>query len=302
MKYKLGKFKDLTGTRFGRLIVVKRAENQKNRIMWHCICDCGNETIVNGYSLTRGATKSCGCIQKEYMSKTRFQDLTGQIFGRLKVIKRVENRKNCTMWLCKCECDNETIVSTGDLKSGHTKSCGCYKIERIIETKSKYNNYDLSGEYGRGWDSKGNEFWFDLEDYDKIKNYCWLMNRLGYFITNGKSSDNDKTLWMHRVVMNIPNNADYDIDHIYHRPYDNRKSQLRVCKHSDNIKNRAIAINNTSGVTGVYWLKKYEKWCAKITVDGKEIHLGLFKDFDNAVTVRQEAENKYFGEYRYKED
>ena len=48
----------------------------------------------------------------------------------------------------------------------------------------QYNNYDLSGEYGIGYLFNGEEFYFGLEDYDKIKNYCWYKDSGGYIRTN----------------------------------------------------------------------------------------------------------------------
>lgn len=57
---------DLTGKRFGRLIVVSRAENGKgSRVRWLCRCDCGNKCVVYGYSLKSGNTRSCGCLRAE---------------------------------------------------------------------------------------------------------------------------------------------------------------------------------------------------------------------------------------------
>lgn len=103
-------------------------------------------------------------------------DLTGQIFGRLTVIKRATNKKyNRVHWVCKCSCGNPecVIVASNNLKSGHTLSCGCIRNEIINTIFNKQNKYDLSGEYGVGWTSNTNEeFYFDLEDYNKIKDYC----------------------------------------------------------------------------------------------------------------------------------
>jgi hypothetical protein len=56
---------EITGQRFGRLEVIERAENQGGQTRWTCICDCGTETTVNGGDLASGATKSCGCLQRE---------------------------------------------------------------------------------------------------------------------------------------------------------------------------------------------------------------------------------------------
>lgn len=70
----MGKFKDLTGQRFGRLTVIKRGENYitphsgKPRARWICQCDCGNESLVLGEALTRHLVVSCGCFQKEKAS------------------------------------------------------------------------------------------------------------------------------------------------------------------------------------------------------------------------------------------
>lgn len=59
----MGVIKDISGQRFGRLVVERQAGQDKSgRIMWLCKCDCGNERIVHSRHLIHGATKSCGCI------------------------------------------------------------------------------------------------------------------------------------------------------------------------------------------------------------------------------------------------
>lgn len=72
-------------------------------------------------------------------------DLTHQTFGKLTAIRRVDNRGRRTRWLCQCECGNETIVRTHNLRSGHTQSCGCLHIEVItkhgMEGTPTYNSY-----------------------------------------------------------------------------------------------------------------------------------------------------------------
>ena len=65
----MGKIKDLTGKKFGRLTVIKRVENDKsNRSQWLCKCECGKEAIVKSHYLTSGQKKSCGCLQSEINS------------------------------------------------------------------------------------------------------------------------------------------------------------------------------------------------------------------------------------------
>lgn len=65
----MSKLKDLCNKRFGRLTVISKAGNKNGNVYWICSCDCGSQTIVNGYKLRSGETQSCGCIRKERLSK-----------------------------------------------------------------------------------------------------------------------------------------------------------------------------------------------------------------------------------------
>jgi len=91
------------------------------------------------------------------------------------------------------------------------------------------------------------------------------------------------------------------VDHVYHNRWDNRKEFLRIVTNSQNQMNASLMPNNTSGITGVSWNIKREKWVAYIMVNERQVQLGYFDDFNKAVEVRKDAELKYFGEYRYKE-
>lgn len=76
---KKGVFKDLTGLRFGRLLVIKRAEDYiskdgKGKVRWYCVCDCGDTKTVWSLSLVSGNTKSCGCIHKEVTTRHGMKD------------------------------------------------------------------------------------------------------------------------------------------------------------------------------------------------------------------------------------
>ena len=74
-------FKDLTDQKFGKL-TVRGIHHKKGKIYyWECMCDCGNTTIVDGGSLRRGHTKSCGCLHKKALLK----NLVGMRFGNLVV-------------------------------------------------------------------------------------------------------------------------------------------------------------------------------------------------------------------------
>ena len=167
----------------------------------------------------------------------------------------------------------------------------------------QYNTYDLTGEYGKGWTNKGEEFWFDKEDYDKIKNYCWHFNQWGHLISTEPNSN--KRVFLHRRVMEpIPEGM--VVDHINHlgsrqNKYDNRKSNLRIVTQRQNALNSVVHKNNKSGVSGVTFVKSYNKWVARINAEPyKRIILGYFDNFEDAVNARLKAEQKYYGDYSFK--
>lgn len=227
----------------------------------------------------------------------KFKDLTGQKFGRLTVVERAEDYVSpkgykASRWLCQCDCGNEVIVRKSDLISQRTLSCGCYGKEARYNSKKKYNIYDLSGEYGIGYTFNEEEFYFDLEDYDLIKDYCWHINDDGYVVSTN--------VLFHRVVMGLPDVC-FEIDHIHGEATrnDNRKHNLRLTTKSQNMMNVGLRSRNKSGVTGVIWHKRRKKWRAFITINQKLIELGFFNNFEDAVKARKEAENKYFGKFSY---
>lgn len=65
----MSKFNNLTGIRFGRLLVISRATDSGHNTRWNCICDCGNSTITTSYNLRKGRAKSCGCLSLEKIKK-----------------------------------------------------------------------------------------------------------------------------------------------------------------------------------------------------------------------------------------
>lgn len=67
------------------------------------------------------------------------EDLTGKRFNRLTVIKRVENMGVQPMWLCRCDCGNETVIRGHKIKHGITKSCGCLVIETITKHNGRHD-------------------------------------------------------------------------------------------------------------------------------------------------------------------
>lgn len=149
----MGSAKNLTGQRFGRLTALKATKERKQgAIVWECLCDCGNKVLVARNNLEQHNTLSCGCLQAENVSKRnavrQTKDLIGKKFGKLTVIEKTEKREcGYVVWKCLCECGNITHVTSGNLLSGNTFSCGCLSNQLAKENapknleKHKKNNY-----------------------------------------------------------------------------------------------------------------------------------------------------------------
>lgn len=185
------------------------------------------------------------------------------------------------------------------LKAGLVKSCGCQRYSGFklgIPFSKKYNNYDLSGDYGIGYDNNNKEFWFDLEDYDLIKNYCWHVKSNLYVETTITNSNDKSCLSLHRLVMGNP---DTHVDHINHKPNDNRKENLRLATVPQNQANAKIRKDNTSGVKGVYFNKRNGCWVATIQVNKKQYSKN-FNNKEDAIKYREHLEETYQKQYSYK--
>lgn len=235
-------------------------------------------------------------------------DLTGQRFGRLTVIEQAEdyvqpNGIKRAMWKCLCDCGNIKQLRGDSLCSGAVVSCGCFQRENAKITtynaQKEFNTYDLSGEYGIGYTSKGEEFYFDLEDYDKIKDYCWYIDKTTKYVKS--NIQNEGTVYFHRIVLDAKKGMDVDHIHGKETKNDNRKNNLRLCEHYRNCENRDIQSNNTSGGKGVNWNAHINKWESRITVKGETIKFGYYKNLNDAIDIRNKVEKKYFGEYSYEQ-
>lgn len=134
----------------------------------------------------------------------------------------------------------------------------------------------------------------DEWNIDFLGKYSWCLNSDGYLIAwvNGKMQS------LHRLIAKrMGLDPSKQVDHIDRNLLNNYESNLREATHSQNGMNSEIQSNNTSGVTGVCWDKRTQKWLARISVNGKRIHLDYFKHKKDEIKVRKEAELKYFGEF-----
>lgn len=224
------------------------------------------------------------------------KDLTGKKFERLLVIRRdIEGEKNYktkgARWICKCECGNEKSISSSKLLSGNIKSCGCLNKEKISIRSKKYNQYDLSNEFGIGYTYDGRKFYFDLDDFEKIKEYRWYFNNNDY-LTAYDSNSKQKIL-LHRLIIDAKD--DEIVDHIFGDKFDNRRMKLRIVTKSQNQQNQKRSNNNKFGRTGIVYSNS---WGYTIQSCGKKESRYGFETFEDAVRAREEAEERLHGEFK----
>lgn len=143
----------------------------------------------------------------------------------------------------------------------------------------------------------------DDENYEYLNQFNWFIKNgqnTTYAIRNDWSSGKNKSILMHREIMNI-NNSSILIDHIDCNGLNNQKNNLRICNKSENARNRmancSSTLNSTSKYKGVSWDKRKNLWRSRIMIDYKEKFIGYFKDEVEAAKAYNEAALKYFGEF-----
>lgn len=323
---------DLTGQRFGKLTVIKRAsDSSTGKTRWLCKCDCGNEKIVIGGNLKRGHTQSCGCAESHsHRQHSPIIDLTGQKFGHLMVIELAPNSDSGkTRWLCKCDCGNEKVVATGNLRSGKTKSCGCmtqhpktlqdltgmrFGMLTVIERASNSNTgltrwlckCDCGNEKiiignslkrGRsrscGWAEKATPTFKDLTGI-----------RFGRLTVIERAANNNSgdTRWLCKCDCgNTTVITSYDLQNGHTRSCGCIRAELQkdFHKYLHYIDNTCIETlgkrkgNNPTGIAGIY-KKKDGKYRAAIVFQGKTYHLGTYSSLNDAVKARERGLEMHF--------
>jgi len=145
--------KDIKNQKLGHLTALRPTEQRKsNRVVWECVCDCENKTIVyrSTYQLknTKASNLHCGCRDNIFgkLESGQIVNLTNKVFWRLTALHPTDERgaDGSVMWKCQCGCDKKTIVfrSVESLKnSGKKQSCGCLLSEISTETNNNTFNY-----------------------------------------------------------------------------------------------------------------------------------------------------------------
>ncbi len=168
----MGKAKNLTGQRFGKLTMQYPTDKRGDQgsVIWHGVCDCGNSCEVSARRLIRGKVRSCGCL-----SSPPAKDHVGKTFGRLTVLeyagtaKELGHAGTLRYWKCRCTCGRETVVGQTELQNGEVQSCGCLQKQRTREalvlledtsvvllerSRDRTRSDNISGATGVSWDAR----------------------------------------------------------------------------------------------------------------------------------------------------
>ncbi len=312
---------DLAGKRFGRLLAIKpTSERQNGYVVWRCQCDCGNEILASSRSLKNGWITDCGCSRK----CRKGADLTGQRFGRLLVLKEEEERgeDGQVRWLCQCDCGSQAVTTTGQLRAGYRKSCGClgrpplkswvgrrFGSLQVVSYAGKWKgkhhwHCKCNCGCGRELDVSQSALWQGHTKSCKSLDWNKVPELVGQHfgdltVVSYEGKKNGRHYWRCRckcgketVVSqsNLKNGHTLSCGH-RSTPLNTKHFVDGTC--IENIRSRKISVNNTSGVRGVYKRKQSGKWQAQITFQGKTRYLGSYEKLEDAARARAAGEELF---------
>lgn len=206
----------------------------------------------------------------------------GKKFGKLTVLKFHHfDKHNYKHYLFRCECGNEKIINFSNVKSGKTKSCGCLYKTSSSTFKNKTNQYieEKNKMIGISTNTKS-EFYFDKEDYERVKKYSWYEQKNGYIVHKDRDK---KMILLHRYILNADSN--HIVDHINHNKKDNRKFNLRLTDYQVNNLNRSKLPK------GIYKHKVSNRYYYTVDLHG---YRGSFKSYEEAEKIRNQViQNEY---------
>lgn len=320
---RLSKYEDLTGMQFGDFIAL-RFDNSRPKYKYYWICQCvhcGYEKSIATASLKKLKSINCNnCSEKFGIPQEPVIpiDLTGQRFGRLRVVEYAGSSKQRVVWKCVCDCGSIVYKTTTQLRYSRKLLCDkCWgKIkdpEMILQNRDSPEILATLKKYTKIFQRNENVYEFhedyvlindkiiiDKDDFNLIDSFSnkITINSSGYAVMKYFGKD----LFLHRIILGLPvdfNNNTKEIgEHKDGNRLNNRKNNLRICIKENNAKNCALYKNNTSGVKGVSWLPRLNKYQVSINVNKKNIYLGVYSDINEATKIRKEAEEKYFGEFK----
>lgn len=233
----MGNFRDLIGQTFGELTVEDRlGKNKYNMFIWKCKCSCGKTKDVPTNYLTSGDTKTCGDRLHKLGPR---RDLSGDVYGNLTVLKYDHTQESNSMgfYLCKCQCGNEKVISHGNLRYGHTKSCGCMVLRG--EDSHYYKHGKSNTKVHRAW--------------VRLKDRCLNPSNSDYYNYGAKGiTVSPEFMSFDKFYDEIgdPPSHRHSVDRIDHtKGYE--PGNVRWADDDQQARNKGKTTSNTSGVTGV---------------------------------------------------
>ncbi|MCD7919409.1 MAG: transcriptional regulator [Clostridiales bacterium] len=277
-----GKIDRITpGRRFGKLTVEADTGLRKNRYaVWRCRCDCGNELNASTKELKDGKRRDCGCTTHVGHGAN---DLTGQRFGKLKVLYPTKQRTDhgSVVWHAVCDCGRECDVSARRLVRGKARSCGCLSNPPLKDYVGKRFGRWTVLEYAGTAQDLGLA---GTMNYWKCRCDCGKTGVVGQTELQNGSSQSCGCLQRERLLdsMKLVDGT----------------SVLRLETGRDTLR-----ADNGSGKTGVCFLSREQKWAAYITLQKKRYRLGLYRDKSEAIRARSMAEELHedFIDWYYQE-
>lgn len=140
----------------------------------------------------------------------------------------------------------------------------------------------------------------DAADADWVGEWRWYLHERRYVSRRTGESvvwryavrDGGK-IRMHRLICSLPFRSDgREVDHVNRDGLDNRRSNLRVVTHAQNLQNKASYRGASSLARGVYWHGEKQRWAAQVGVNGRHHHLGYFTNEDEAAQIASDYRKK----------
>lgn len=134
----------------------------------------------------------------------------------------------------------------------------------------------------------------DIEDLASALEYSsvWAASNGGYVRANKWKK---KVVYLHRLIMRAKEGE--SVDHINGNPLDNRRNNLRIATHQQNMSNKGVQINSKTKVKGVFATTNSPRWRAQVRVNYKTLHLGCFDTKLEAAEAYNQAALFHFGEF-----
>ena len=180
-------------------------------------------------------------------------------------------------------------------------------LDNIPRTIKDLNEYKIEGEevifslYNGVTSEKTGEFTIDLEDLPNFKYHKWRVSH-NHVVTGLPSKGTQRNASWVALGLDNRNVKNIVVDHIDGNPYNNKKSNLRICKQKDNVINKSFMSNNTSGFIGVSYRKDRNRFDPEIRKDFIRCHLGYCVTLEEAVYKRFYAEKILFGEFANRQE